>query len=77
MNLHQATGRLAVQNRRVALGNRARARGGLHGRNHRHTKYDERTLGVPLVQLRPRKVDAATNGAIEDWHYWMAMGYQY
>jgi len=41
------------------------------------TKYHERALGVPLAQLRPRKVDAATKEAIEDWHYWVAMGYQY
>ena len=24
-----------------------------------------------------RKVDAATKEAIEDWHYWVAMGYHY
>ena len=34
-------------------------------------------IGVPLAQLRPRKVDAATKEAIEDWHYWVAMGYHY
>jgi Calcium binding len=41
------------------------------------TEYHGRALGVPLAQLRPRKVDAATKQAIEDWHYWVAMGYQY
>ncbi len=41
------------------------------------TKYHGRALGVPLAQLRPRKVDAATKEAIEDWHYWVAMGYHY
>jgi hypothetical protein len=35
------------------------------------TKYHGRALGVPLAQLRPRKVDAATKEAIEDWHYWI------
>lgn len=41
------------------------------------TEYSGRTVGVPLAQLRPRKVDTATKQAIEDWHYWVAMGYQY
>ena len=41
------------------------------------TAWHDRTLGVPLAQLRPRKVDAATKEGIEDWHYWVAMGYQY
>jgi len=41
------------------------------------TQYHGRPLGVPLAQLRPRKVDLATKQAIEDWHYWVAMGYQY
>lgn len=41
------------------------------------TEWHGRSLGVPLAQLRPRKVDAATKQGIEDWHYWSAMGYQY
>jgi hypothetical protein len=41
------------------------------------TKYHGRALGVPLAQLRPGNGDAATKQAIEDWHYWVAMGYQY
>ena len=41
------------------------------------TAWHDRALGVPLAQLRPRKVDAETKEAIEDWHYWVAMGYQY
>jgi hypothetical protein len=41
------------------------------------TEYHGRALGIPLAQLRPRKVDAATEEAIEDWHYWVAMGYRY
>lgn len=34
-----------------------------------------RKLGVPLVQLEPVKPDKATREAIEDWCYWVAMGY--
>jgi Calcium binding len=41
------------------------------------TEWHGRALGVPLAQLRPRKVDADTKEGIEDWHYWAAMGYQY
>jgi len=41
------------------------------------TQFSGRTLGVPLAQLRPRKVSTATKQVIEDWHYWVAMGYQY
>jgi len=41
------------------------------------TKWHARALGVPLAQLRPRNVDATTKEAIEDWHYWVTMGYQY
>ena len=41
------------------------------------TEWHGRPLGVPLAQLRSRKVDADTKEGIEDWHYWVAMGYQY
>lgn len=41
------------------------------------TKWQGRALGVPLEQIRPRNVNAATKQAIEDWQYWVAMGYQY
>ena len=41
------------------------------------TTWHDRALGVPLAQLRPRNVDADTKEGIEDWHYWVAMGYQY
>ena len=41
------------------------------------TEWHGRALGVPLAQLRPRKVNADTKEAIEDWRYWVAMGYQY
>ena len=41
------------------------------------SEWHGRSLGVPLAQLRPRKVDAATKQGIDDWHYWIAMGYRY
>jgi hypothetical protein len=41
------------------------------------TEWHGRALGVPLAQLRPRKVHADTKEAMEDWHYWVTMGYQY
>jgi hypothetical protein len=41
------------------------------------TEWHGRTLGVPLAQLRARKVNADTKEGIEDWHYWVEMGYQY
>jgi|SRR5665213_916286 len=43
------------------------------------TEFSGRTLGVPLAQIRPRNADVSTAAkqAIEDWHYWVAMGYQY
>lgn len=34
-----------------------------------------RKLGVPLVQLEPVKPDKATREAVEDWRYWVWMGY--
>ena len=41
------------------------------------TEWHGRTLGVPLAQLTPRQIDAATKEACDDWHYWIAIGYQY
>jgi hypothetical protein len=41
------------------------------------TKWRGRALGVPLSQLRPGNVDADTKEGVEDWHYWVAKGYQY
>lgn len=41
------------------------------------TEWHGRILGVALAQLRPRKVSAETKEGIEDWHYWVAMRYQY
>lgn len=36
-----------------------------------------RRLGVPLVQLDPVKPDKATREAMQDWRYWVAMGYEF
>lgn len=40
------------------------------------TRLERRAFGVPLSQLKPCKVDAATAEAVADWHYWRAVGYQ-
>ena len=37
--------------------------------------WSRRTFGVPLSQLEAIDVDSTTQEAIEDWHYWAAMGY--
>ena len=38
--------------------------------------WSGRTFGVPLSQLEGVEVDNKTQEAIEDWHYWIARGYQ-
>jgi len=39
--------------------------------------WSDRTLGVPLSQLEPVDADDETREAIEDWHYWVSMGYRF
>ena len=40
-------------------------------------RWGRKELAVPLAQLKPtRKVDDETRQAIEDWHYWIAQGYE-
>ena len=39
--------------------------------------YAGRKLGVPLAQIEPIGADAATRETVEDWRYWMAMGYEF
>jgi len=39
-------------------------------------EWQDRKLCVPLVQLQPMDVDEQTLEAAEDWHYWMARGYE-
>jgi hypothetical protein len=39
-------------------------------------RREEDELAVPLAQLQPvPSTDAQTKQAVEDWHYWVAMGY--
>lgn len=40
-------------------------------------KWRDRSLAVPLRQLRGIQVDAQTREAIEDWHYWVDQGYEF
>jgi hypothetical protein len=40
-------------------------------------RWHERELGVPLAQLEAIDADAQTQEAIEDWHYWVARGYEF
>lgn len=41
------------------------------------TRWDRRTLAVPLVQVKPiAMTDEETQEAVADWHYWMARGYE-
>jgi len=40
-------------------------------------EWKGRAFGVPLAQLQPINVDADTQEAIEDWHYWVARGYEF
>jgi hypothetical protein len=38
--------------------------------------WEGRTLCVPLSQLKGIEVDEETREALEDWHYWVAQGYE-
>lgn len=41
-------------------------------------RWGEDGLAVPLSQLRPKRgTDAQTKQAVEDWHYWAGMGYEF
>jgi len=39
--------------------------------------WQGRKLGVPLSQLGSVDVSEETGTAVEDWHYWVAMGYEF
>jgi hypothetical protein len=39
-------------------------------------RWERRPLAVPLVQLQGIVVDEQTRQVIEDWHYWVAQGYE-
>ena len=40
-------------------------------------EWDKRKFAVPLSQLQGISIDEDTKEAIEDWHYWVAMGYEF
>jgi len=41
-------------------------------------RWEKDGLAVPLSQLSPiNETDAETKEAVEDWHYWVQMGYQF
>jgi len=40
-------------------------------------QWQGRKLAVPLSQIEGISVDDATKEAIEDWHYWVARGYEF
>jgi hypothetical protein len=40
-------------------------------------RFAERKLGVPLSQLEVSEVKSETREAVDDWRYWVAMGYEF
>src|SRR3989338_6543780 len=40
-------------------------------------KFADRTMAVTLSQLEPVKPDKDTKQVVEDWHYWVRMGYRF
>ncbi|MBA2450990.1 MAG: hypothetical protein H0V51_23500 [Chloroflexi bacterium] len=40
-------------------------------------RWERRPLAVPLAQLVGIAVDDQTRQGIEDWHYWVARGYEF
>jgi hypothetical protein len=41
-------------------------------------RWEREGLAVPLSQLKPiRQTDEQTRRAVEDWHYWVKMGYEF
>ena len=41
-------------------------------------RWEKDGLAVPLSQLKPiSETDAQTRQAVDDWHYWVRMGYQF
>jgi hypothetical protein len=40
-------------------------------------RWEEDDLAVPLSQLEPVRASAASRQAVEDWLYWVKMGYEY
>jgi hypothetical protein len=40
-------------------------------------EWRDRTMGVPLAQVKGFRMDEETAEAIADWHYWVAQGRQF
>ena len=40
-------------------------------------RWQDRVFSVPLSQLKAIKTDKLTQQGIEDWHYWVDMGYRF
>jgi len=41
-------------------------------------RWEREGLAVPLSQLKPiSETDEQTKQAVEDWHYWVALGYEF
>ncbi|MBI4192273.1 MAG: hypothetical protein HY525_17255 [Betaproteobacteria bacterium] len=40
-------------------------------------QFAGRKLGVPLSQLEVIEANGETREAVEDWRYWVAMGYEF
>ena len=41
------------------------------------SREDERNLAVPLTQLKVVHANKVTRQAVDDWHYWVEMGYEF
>ncbi|OGA49382.1 MAG: calcium-binding protein [Betaproteobacteria bacterium RIFCSPLOWO2_12_FULL_62_58] len=41
------------------------------------TRFAGRRLGVPLSQLEVLEAGPETHEAVQDWRYWVAMGYEF
>jgi len=40
-------------------------------------RWEKRKFGVPLSQMEGIKVSKETKEAVEDWRYWVSMGYEF
>lgn len=40
-------------------------------------KWSNQEIVVPLAQIHPIEGDDDTREGVEDWHYWMARGYEF
>ena len=40
-------------------------------------RWSVRRLAIPLGQIEPIEHDDETQEALEDWHYWVAQGYEF